>query len=163
MANRVEAINGVLKKADEALKPYGVALAMDCFGYVTWRTDDMGIGQHLESLAQVVDYICPMVYPTLYWDGIPRMDGGDPYVNDAPAHPYDIVNLSLEQAQGRMQGARAQLRPWLQYYNDYIMDLPYGNYEINLQKEATYDTNIDSWMMWDPSNAYKKGGLDPKE
>ncbi|MGQ9675357.1 MAG: putative glycoside hydrolase [Chloroflexota bacterium] len=159
MANRVAAITGFLKKADEALKPTGVALAADIFGYVTWRTDDMGIGQHLETLGGMVDYICPMVYPTLYWDGIPRMDGGDPYVNDAPAHPYDIVHLSLKQAEGRLQGARAKLRPWLQYYNDYILDIPYGAHEIELQKQATYDMNIDSWMMWDPSNRYAKGGF----
>lgn len=162
MANRIQAISGFLKRADDALKPTGAALAADIFGYVTWRTDDMGIGQHLETLGGLVDYICPMVYPTLYWDGIPRTDGGDPYVNDAPAHPYDIVHLSLKQAASRLQGARAKLRPWLQYYNDYILDIPYGAGEIELQKQATYNVNIDSWMMWDPSNRYAKGGFAPQ-
>lgn len=163
MANRVEAISAFLKKADEALKPTGTALAADIFGYVTWRTDDMGIGQHLETLGSLVDYICPMVYPTLYWDGIPRMDGGDPFETDAPAHPYEIVHLSLKEAESRLQGARAKLRPWLQYYNDYILDIPYGAHEIELQKQATYDTNLDGWMMWDPSNQYTKGGFAPKQ
>ena len=163
MANRVHAISGFLKKAKDALQPYGAVLAADIFGYVCWRTDDMGIGQYLETLGQIVDVISPMVYPTLYWDGIPVSDGPS-FSMDAPAHPYEIVQQSLKRASERLKeaGAHAVLRPWLQYYNDYILDIPYGDHEIRVQKLATYENGIKSWMFWDPSNRYSKGGFDPK-
>jgi hypothetical protein len=49
--NRIAAIKGFLAKAREALAPYRVKLAVDVFGYTTWRQDDMGIGQQIEAMA----------------------------------------------------------------------------------------------------------------
>lgn len=50
-----------------------------------------------------------------------------------------------------------KLRPWLQ-------DFDYGgNYdvpEIQAQKKATYDSGLDSWLMWAPSNIYTVGALE---
>ncbi|MDO8688398.1 MAG: putative glycoside hydrolase, partial [Dehalococcoidia bacterium] len=41
---RQSAIQGFLAKARQALKPMGVKLGIDTFGYTAWRDDDMGIG-----------------------------------------------------------------------------------------------------------------------
>ncbi|MBI2941215.1 MAG: carboxypeptidase regulatory-like domain-containing protein [Chloroflexi bacterium] len=163
MENRVRAISGFLQRARQALEPTGATLAVDVFGYVCWRTDDMGIGQNLETIARYVDVISPMVYPTLYWDGIPVADGPT-FSDDAAAHPYEIVYESLKRASERLKaaGSAAQLRPWLQYYNDYTLDIPYGDREVRVQKQATSDNDITGWMLWDPSNTYRKGGFDPK-
>ena len=162
MENRVSAVTGFLKKASTALEPTGTVVSMDCFGYVCWREDDMGIGQHLESLGKVVDVISPMIYPNLFWSGIPASDGKT-YDDNPAAYPYEIVHETLKIAKGRLEAsnARAQLRPWLQYYNDYISGMPYGDREVRLQKKATYDAGISGWLFWDPSNWFKKGGFDP--
>jgi hypothetical protein len=71
MQNRVAAIDGFLREARTALVPYNVFLAIDIFGYVCWNPDDTRIGQQLERIADVVDYISPMLYPSSFQFGIP--------------------------------------------------------------------------------------------
>ena len=64
MKSRLAAISGFLAEARRRLTPYNVFLAADIFGYVTWNLDDTHIGQRLEELAPIVDYISPMLYPS---------------------------------------------------------------------------------------------------
>ena len=117
----------------------------------------MGIGQRVEEIAQRVDYISPMVYPNLFWDGIDV--GGEVKWGDRKSglYPYEIVNESMKAAAARV-GAE-KLRPWLQYYNDYITGKPYTAQDMRLQIQATYDTGITGWLFWDPLNAFAKGGF----
>ncbi|HEX2923964.1 MAG TPA: putative glycoside hydrolase, partial [Chloroflexota bacterium] len=161
MAVRTAAINGFLEKARQAIKAKGGSISADIFGYVVWRDDDMGIGQHLEDLAQHVDYVSPMVYPDLFWDGI-AVDGGAKYGNrQAGLYPYEIVNESMKVAVRRIGAAK--LRPWLEYYNDYITGKTYTAEDIQVQKKATYENGVNGWLFWDPSNRFDKGGFDPKQ
>ncbi|HUE75280.1 MAG TPA: putative glycoside hydrolase [Chloroflexota bacterium] len=166
-AARVGAITGFLKKATSVLDPLGVYTSVDVFGYVSIFEDDMGIGQRIEDLAPLVDYISPMVYPSLYTSGLPNRERTEVlYRTNYPAHPYEIVHGSLKIAQERldaMPDARAKLRPWLQYFHDYVIDHPYNDREIRLQKKAAYDLGIEGWLFWDPSNMFQKGGFDPAE
>jgi hypothetical protein len=85
--NRVAAIGGFLSEARTALIPYNVFLAIDVFGYVCWNPDDTRIGQQLERIAEVVDYISPMLYPSSFQFGIPG------YRNPVQ-HPDQIVRRS---------------------------------------------------------------------
>jgi len=160
MANRTAAINGFLEKARSAIHAAGGSISVDIFGYVVWREDDMGIGQHLEDVAQRVDYVSPMVYPTLFWDGI-LVNGEGKYGNQqAGLYPYEIVSESMKLAVKRIGAAK--LRPWLQYYNDYLTGKSYTADDIMVQKQATYESGVTGWMFWDPSNRFAKGGFEPK-
>lgn len=58
---RVGAIDRFLAEARARLIPYNVFLSVDIFGYVCWNTNDTGIGQHLEHMVRLVDYLSPMV------------------------------------------------------------------------------------------------------
>jgi len=153
MENRLEAINGFLSRAKAELKPLGVALSVDVFGYTCWREDDMGIGQRIEDIARYVDYLSPMVYPSTYSDGIPGY-------RNAVAYPYEIVYYSLKKASERLAGTPVQLRPWLQYFDDYpwATGMPYNDREIRAQKKAAADANAHGWLLWDPANKYARGG-----
>ena len=114
MKSRLAAISGFLAEARRRLTPYNVFLAADIFGYVAWNLDDTHIGQRLEELAPIVDYISPMLYPSCFQFGIPG------YRNPV-AHPYEIVFLSLQNA--RERGIRSnRFRPWLQAFRDYAFD-----------------------------------------
>ncbi|MBI3966813.1 MAG: carboxypeptidase regulatory-like domain-containing protein [Chloroflexi bacterium] len=160
MAARVGAINGFLARAQSALAPYRVPIGVDVFGYTTWREDDMGIGQHIESMAPFIDVLCPMVYPSTYSDGLPLSTKYVP----APKYPYEIVYESVKRAADRLQRTRVKIRPWLQYFNDYsALELRYGAREIDVQRKASADAGGLGWMMWDPANAYGKGGLGSKQ
>lgn len=86
--NREAAIDGFFNEARKQLAPFNVFLAADTFGYVCWNLDDTGIGQKLEHLAGIVDYVSPMLYPSSFQFGIPGY-------RRPVEHPYQIVRLSL--------------------------------------------------------------------
>ena len=69
--NRVRAISQFFEEARKRLAPYNVFLAADIFGYVCWNPNDTCVGQKLETLAPLVDYIWPMLYPSGFRFGIP--------------------------------------------------------------------------------------------
>jgi hypothetical protein len=152
MKNRIAAISGFLAEARRRLTPYNVFLAADIFGYVTWNIDDTHIGQRLEELAGVVDYISPMLYPSCFQFGIPG------YRNPV-AHPYEIVFLSLQNA--RERGIPSiRFRPWLQAFRDYAFDRrEYTGTQIRAQISAAEKFGSDGWMLWNPRNQYTGEGL----
>jgi hypothetical protein len=53
----VDALSGVLNEARRRLAPLNVFLAADVFGYVAWNLSDTGIGQKIEKVAALVDYV----------------------------------------------------------------------------------------------------------
>ena len=113
--NRTKAITGFLSEAKKRLVPYNVYLAADIFGYVCWNTNDTDIGQKIEAVSAIVDYISPMLYPSGFQYGIPG------YRNPV-AHSYEIVNLSLKRAIERTNLSPTRFRPWLQAFKDYAFD-----------------------------------------
>ncbi|MBS0519957.1 MAG: carboxypeptidase regulatory-like domain-containing protein [Proteobacteria bacterium] len=155
-ASRVEAITGFLREAKRRLAPYNVFVAIDIFGYVCWNRDDTGIGQRLEDLATVVDYISPMLYPSSFQFGIPG------YRNPV-ANPYEIVHLSLMEANKRTAGAPARYRPWLQAFTDYAFGgQAFGGEEIAKQVRAARDAGTVGWMLWNPRNVYSTNDIKPE-
>jgi hypothetical protein len=152
--NRPRAIAGFLGRARDAIHAAGGAISADVFGYVCWRDDDLGIGQHLETLAPLLDYISPMVYPSTF-NGLPTQPS---YVN-SPAFPYEIVFLSLQRARERAAGSGVAIRPWLQYFDDYpwATGKRYGPPELAAQVKAARDLNLPGFLWWDPTNLYRHG------
>lgn len=158
--NMAQVIGEFLQYARQRLEPLGVYVSADIFGLVTTSSGDMGLGQNLEILANSVDILCPMVYPSHYYLGT----YGIKYPN---SQPYAIVNRSLETAQNRIKNMKSErksiIRPWLQDFSAPWLKKEYGtNYrtygpdEINKQKKACYDNNIEEWIFWNASNNYTK-------
>ena len=152
MKSRLGAISGFLAEARRRLTSYNVFLAADIFGYVTWNLDDTHIGQRLEELAPIVDYISPMLYPSCFQFGIPGY-------RDPVAHPYEIVFLSLQNA--RERGIHSnRFRPWLQAFRDYAFDhREFTGTQIRAQISAAEKFGSDGWMLWNPRNQYTGEGL----
>ena len=154
---RVAAIGGLLREARTALVPYNVFLAIDIFGYVCWNADDSRIGQQLEHIADAVDYVSPMLYPSSFQYGIPG------YRNPVQ-HPYEIVRLSLERALMRTGLTATRFRPWLQAFADYAFDgQPFTGKKITAQITAAESVGTNGWMLWNPTNRYSDVDLKPDE
>jgi hypothetical protein len=152
--SRIDAIDGFLREAREALAAYNVFLSVDIFGYVCWNTNDTGIGQQLERMAETVDYISPMLYPSSFQFGIPG------YRNPVE-HPYEIVRLSLERAVERTALPPVRFRPWLQAFADYAFGgRPFNAGEIRAQIAAAEDVGTNGWMLWNPRNRYSIADVD---
>jgi hypothetical protein len=153
--NREAAVDGFLSEARKALTPFNVFMAADVFGYICWNRDDTRIGQKLEHIAGIVDYLSPMLYPSSFQFGIPG------YRNPVE-HPYQIVRLSLDRARERSQLPGVRFRPWLQAFRDYAFGgRPFTAGEIRAQIRAAEDSGADGWMLWNPHNQYSAADLKP--
>jgi hypothetical protein len=150
---RVRAIAGFLEEARKRLRQYNVFLTADIFGYVLWNLNDTMIGQRLEDVVSVLEYMCPMLYPSGFQFGIPG------YRNPV-AHPHEIVYLSLKRARERTNVSSVRFRPWLQAFRDYSFDRrPFTGREIRDQIEAAEKFGSHGWMLWNPRNVYSDEGL----
>ncbi|MGA7671821.1 MAG: putative glycoside hydrolase [Nitrolancea sp.] len=148
---RPEAINDFLTQMYAAIAPTHAYLAADVFGLTMWETGDGNIGQNLESVAQHLDYVCPMVYPSHFADGSMGFDNP----ND---HPYEVVLWSLENGSERVPQFKAKLRPWLQ---DFSLGegIAYGPTEVKRQIDAVNDFGASGWMFWNADNTYHSSGF----
>jgi hypothetical protein len=153
--NRVAAVDGFLTEARRRLMPFNVYLAVDIFGYVCWNRDDTKIGQRLESLSGIVDYVSPMLYPSGFQFGIPGC-------RHPVEQPYQIVRLSLEEASRRAGLPPRHFRPWLQAFRDYAFGgRPFTAGEVRSQIDAAEDFGAAGWMLWNPQNRYSAADLKP--
>jgi hypothetical protein len=159
-STRVTAIAELLRRARHAVHQHGAYLAVDTFGYTPWDDGDLGIGQALEYLAPYVDYICPMVYPSTFAAGLPGLLNFPAVVSD----PYRTVNETVKRAVAKMDGQRAIIRPWLQYFDDYPWQTRrrYDSAEIRAQIRGAEEAGGTGWMLWDPSNRFDRGGLEAR-
>ena len=154
---RVDTITDFLAAARKRLAPYNVFLSADIFGYVCWNQNDTGIGQKLERIAQTVDYVSPMLYPSTFQYGIP----GD---RNPVENPSDIIRLTLSRARERTGLSPVHFRPWLQAFRDYAFDRrEFGAKQIRGQVHAANSFGSDGWMLWNPRNVYTTAGLDLRQ
>lgn len=146
--SRPKAIDAFLSEAREKLVPYNVFLSADVFGYICWNQGDTGIGQRINDVLDVLDYVSPMLYPSGFSFGIPN------YRNPV-MHPYEIVRLTLDRAGQRTKVDPVRFRPWLQAFADYGFDKrQFGEKEIQAQIKAAQDFGADGWLLWNPRNVY---------
>jgi hypothetical protein len=145
---RRAAIRGFLAEARAQLTKFNVFIGADIFGYTSWDTGDSNIGQKLEDIAAEVDYICPMLYPSSFRNGVPA----SPLPLD---NPDKIVDLSLRRAQLRTGLVAVRFRPWLQAFADFNFDhRSFGRQEIGLQTTAADAFGSDGWMLWQSHSIY---------
>jgi hypothetical protein len=147
---RVAAIVDFLKESKKQLEPTGAKLGVDVFGIIAIYPDDQGIGQRLADIAPVVDYVCPMVYPS-HFDPTSIDVGGDP--ND---HPYETIQLSMALAKEKMAGYELKLRPWLQ---DFSLGRTYTAKDVEVQIQAANEADTSGWMLWNADNEYTDDAL----
>jgi hypothetical protein len=150
---RIGAITEFLGLARQALRGTGAALAVDVFGYTAFNQDDTGVGQRVEDLAPLVDYLCPMTYPSSYHIGIPG------YPNPV-AHPYEVVYETIRRMRERTRHTHVQIRPWIQDFRDYAFDRrSFGVEQVRAELKAADDAGAVGWMLWNPRNRYTTDAL----
>ena len=150
--SKPETIQKYLQYARKELEPLGVYVAADVYGQVGSLPDDMALGQHWESVSNVVDYICPMIYPSHYGKGVYGLPVPD-------AEPYKTVYRSTQDSMNRNANidTPAMIRPWIQAFTarwvkGYIV---YGPEQIELQVKALKDLGINEYILWSPTNKYR--------
>lgn len=145
-----EAVAGFLAQSRAPVQAAGAHQSAAVYGIAATRPDQ--IAQDIRLIAEHVDYVAPMIYPS-HWGP------GEYGVANPNAQPFDIVAASLRDFQTVTKGTGATVIPWLQ---DFSLGVDYGDAQVRAQIDATYRAGIDSFFLWSPSVEYHGGALDPK-
>ncbi|MEW6622105.1 MAG: putative glycoside hydrolase [Bacillota bacterium] len=149
-----DAIKNFLIYAREQLEEYNVHIAADTFGVIatSWGDSDR-IGQNWEKIAPVVEYNCPMIYPSHYGPGYFGFPVPD-------ANPAGTINRALTDAIKRNAPIENPgiIRPWLQSFTAAWVPgyIPYGAKEVRLQIDTAMELGIDEFLIWNAGNRYIK-------
>lgn len=152
--SKIEIITEFTKYMYEKLAPQGVYVAADVFGTVIDNeTDQEIVGQDYVQMAQYLDYICPMVYPSHYYSGSYGISIPD-------AEPYNIIyaaaSSSARELQAVSDGHCAGVRPWLQGFTAGWVPghISYGKEQIRAQIKGAYNAGYDEWILWNAAVKY---------
>lgn len=153
--SRAQVLEDFFKYLHKEFSSSSIPISADLFGLTTSAVDDLGIGQVLEKALPYFDYIYPMVYPSHYSAGF--------YGYKKPAeHPYEVIKYSMESAIQKANSASTspmKIRPWLQAFD---LGAVYTPAMVRAQIQATYDTGLNSWLLWNAGSVYNKSALTPK-
>lgn len=160
---RSDVIADFLETVTASLHAQGVRVSADVFGTViTNRADAALIGQDYAQLASIVDYVCPMVYPSHYAAGAFGLEVPD-------QQPYETVYGALSRSAQTLFAAElpqeAGVRAWLQDFTATWVrgHLDYGAAELRAQIQAVYDAGYTDWLLWNARNVYTADGLLPAD
>jgi hypothetical protein len=155
-ADRRAAITGAVALGGERVRAAGAHFAVDLFPIIALQGDDQGIGQTLQDLTPLADYVCLMIYPSHYIEGNIPVDG---HPNDFPA---ETVTYTLEQSQQWVPGTMNKMRPWLQ---DFTYPLEgysaYGPEEVRAQIDAAEAMGVSGWLLWNAAGEFEVAALAP--
>lgn len=157
--DKVEIITQFTDYLYEKLAPQGVYVAADVFGTVIDnQTDQKIVGQEYAAMAQRLDYICPMVYPSHYYNGAYGIDvpDADPY-----ATIYAAASSSARELEAVPEEKRAHVRLWLQSFTaGWIQGhISYGPQQIREQIQGVYDAGYEEWILWNAAVNYQPDSL----
>lgn len=133
------------------MKSEPVLTSLDLFGFVMEKSgeDDMSIGQRLADTVTEVDYIAPMMYPSHY-------PSGHLGLKNPAEHPALIFENGMQKGMPWFQGARAEVRPWIQAFH---LGAVYDASKIRAQIDVIEKYSNAGWLMWNASNRYTDAGL----
>ena len=140
-------------------------MAADVFGAIIGGgVDSDAVGQSYGDMAEHLDYICPMIYPSHYGDGNFGIEHPD-------TQPYDTILAALQGSKEDLgghtkeSGEQIVVRPWLQDFTaSYLANyIEYGPTQVRQQIQAVYDAGYDEWMLWSAACRYHWDGLKTPE
>ncbi len=143
----------------EKLRPTGVYVAADVFGTVIENeTDQQIVGQDYVKMAEHLDYICPMIYPSHYRNGAYgiAVPDADPYKTI-----YEACSASIQELGALPEENRAQVRAWLQSFTASWVPghISYGPQQIRAQIKGAYDAGYEEWILWNAGVKYQRDSL----
>ena len=157
--SKTEVISEFTKYACEELEDSQVYVSADVYGtIIDNKVDQAIVGQDYVEMASYLDYICPMVYPSHYGNGVYGIDIPD-------AEPYRTVNAAMNAAAKELsvlpEEQRAINRVWIQSFTATWVNghITYGPEQIREQIHGAYGAGYDEWILWNASIKYQPESL----
>ncbi|MCF7915247.1 MAG: hypothetical protein K9L66_08775 [Spirochaetaceae bacterium] len=143
---KTEAIESFVKKAAVELS---VPVSADLYGFNSWYRMGNWIGQDIAMLADYVDVICPMYYPSHFPHQFLSQDN---YIERA----FELYKKGTQRAQ-LIVGTGTRIRPYVQAFlmgHELSMDeAEYHNY-LNRQLEGILQAEGGGYTLWNNMNKY---------
>lgn len=153
---RVEAVTDFVAYARQELQSYDVDVSVDIFGYAATLEETPGIGQNFSRIAENVDAISSMIYPSHWGVGSLGIDRPD-------LEPYKVVDNYMEYENDIFEqlGDKAPTsRPWLQDFTASYLGSgyykQYGAEEVQDQIRALNEHGINEFLLWNAGNVYSE-------
>lgn len=161
---RVDTITKFLEYANKELKPMGVNVSADVFGYSALVENAPGIGQSFPKIAKNVDAISSMIYPS-HWSN------GDFGLQAPDTEPYKTVNRYIQKENSLLDTLgkdKPISRPWIQDFTaSYLGAGNYIDYDakaISEEVQALKDNGVNEFLLWNAGNDYTEGvNYNPKK
>ena len=150
---RIAAITEFVDFVRERLKPYDVHLSADIIAHAITSKKIGGIGQKFTNIADHVDVISPMIFPSHWVKGIFG-------VKDPDKQPYDIVTeyMKIENSYVKELNPSPTSRPWIQAFTaDFLGE---GNFQLYTAKvisqeiKALKEAGIKEYLLWNAASQY---------
>ena len=150
---RIAAVTDFVSFVREKLKPYGVHLSADILAHAITASKIGGIGQKFTNIADHVDVISPMIFPSHWVNGAFG-------VKDPDKQPYDIVTqyMKIENGYVKELNPSPTSRPWIQAFTaDYLGE---GNFQlytadvISQEIRALKEAGIKEYLLWNAASQY---------
>jgi hypothetical protein len=152
---RVAAVTDFVAYASEQLSSYDVDVSVDIFGYAATISEAPGIGQNFSNIANNVDVISSMIYPS-HWTPYFGIDKPDLY-------PYELTK-AYAKVENKVLASLDNppiSRPWIQDFTAAWLGAgnykQYGKEEVEAQIRALHEQGINEFLLWNASNRYTKG------
>lgn len=154
--SKPQAIQDYLKYAREQLSPLNVYISADIYGLVGSVADDMSLGQYWEAVSNVVDYVCPMMYPSHYANGTYGLSVPD-------AFPYETIYHSTKDSVARNKNIEtpAGIRPWIQDFTAPWVKghIKYSDKQVEEQIKALEKNGVKEYLLWNAGNRYSEAAV----
>ncbi len=148
-----EVITEFTKYMKDNLSDLSVYVSADVYGIIiNSEVDQKIVGQDYKDMAENLDYICPMIYPSHYADGSYGVKHPD-------LDPYTIVKEALSESVMVLEDTKAAtVRPWLQDFTASWLSnhQTYDKDQIEAQIQAVEDAGYEEWILWNGSNRYTR-------
>ena len=145
---RVDTITKFLEYANKELKPMGVNVSADVFGYSALVENAPGIGQSFPKISKNVDAISSMIYPS-HWSN------GDFGLQAPDTEPYKTVNRYIQKENSLLDTLgkdKPISRPWIQDFTaSYLGAGNYIDYDakaISEEVQALKDNGVNEFLLW---------------
>jgi hypothetical protein len=129
---------------EQAKTRIAIPISVDIYGFNAWFRISHLIGQDAERFAEIVDVLCPMIYPSHY--------GRNFYLNIPVAErPYKIVLDSVKRSVIISMG-NAAIRPYLQAFK--MLSPTWGPDYVNSQVNASVESGCSGFTFWNAGGNY---------
>ena len=144
--SRINALESFFRLVRERVH---IPISTDLYGFNSYYRMGNWIGQNIEMLADYVDVICPMYYPSHFPRNFMK---NTPYLDRAEDIYYEGTLRAAEIVSGR-----SLIRPYVQAFllpAEYYMEEDVYQEYLLKQLRGCRDADSSGWTLWNMSNNY---------